>query len=75
MVKLMKKKNIYKILYGLTLTLVLCFMIFVIIDFSCYDSLTFSAPFTAYILVRGLEFLLPGIILFVIGFIIKRKKK
>lgn len=67
-------KNIYKILYILSIILVICFIIYLIIDYFNYDSIITSAPFYVNIIIRLLEFILPSIILFIIGFILKNKK-
>ena len=67
----MKKE---KFLYGLSIVLLIVFIVFVIIDYSKYND-SYSAPFSAYILVRALEFVLPSIILFVVAKLISKKKK
>lgn len=71
----MKKDVIYKVLYGLSIALIAGFIIVLIIDFIKYDSVTNSAPFTAYIYVRSIEFLIPSVILFYFGRKIKTKDK
>lgn len=69
------KRSIYKILLYVCFLLILCFIIFVYIDYLKYDALISSAPFSTYIIIRGLEFILPSIILFVISILIKNKYK
>ena len=44
-------KMIKKVLYGLAILLAVLFIIFTIIDLSKYNA-SYSAPFSAYILVR-----------------------
>ncbi len=67
----MKKE---KILYVVSVLLIVVFVVFTLIDYSKYD-VTYSAPFSAYILVRALEFVLPSIILLIIALIIRNKGK
>lgn len=63
----------YKILYGISIILLICFCVFIGIDYSNYDPIVTSAPFSTNILLRGVEFLIPSIIIFVIGIILKKK--
>ena len=71
----MKKNLFYKVMCIISLILVILFFITLGIDYSHYNSITFSAPFAAYILVRGLEFLLPAIIFLIIGNVFFKTKK
>ena len=64
-----------KILKIASIILLVVYGVFIVIDYRQYDSLTFSAPFSAYILVRSLEFLLPSIILHGVAIIIEKKEK
>lgn len=68
------KNTVYKLLYIIAIMLILLFIVFICIDYSKYDSLTFSAPFSAYVFSRLLEFILPSIILFIVALLFKRKK-
>lgn len=63
-----------KVLYILFIILVVVFFIFVFLDLRAYNK-TYSAPFSAYILVRALEFLLPALILLIINIFINKKNK
>lgn len=70
----MKKKNIYKLLYVVSLLLLLGFVIRLSVDYMKYDITMTSAPFYIFIIERTIEFILPSIIIFVIGLIIKKKR-
>ena len=69
------KNNVCKLLYCVCAVLVLAFIVFLGIDFYYYHPIHSSAPFYAYIIVRGLEFLLPAVIIFIISEVIRRKFK
>ena len=69
----MKKENLYKVLYLLSIVLIIVFAIILVIDYKNYDAITNSAPFSADIFVRGLEFILPSFIIFIIGLVCKKK--
>ena len=69
----MNKDLISKIMFILSIVLVVCFIIVVIIDYSNYNSLYNSAPFTTFLLAHVFTYLLPSIILAVIGFILRKK--
>lgn len=66
----MKKNIINKLLYITCAILVTCFIMFVIIDYSKYN-VSYSAPFSTYVFIRALEFILPSIIIFTISNILK----
>ncbi len=69
----MKKENIYKILYAISIILIIGFAIILGIDYSKYDNIINSAPFYTFIIVRILEFIVPSIIVFIIGKALKNK--
>ena len=69
------KSNICKVLYCVFAVLVIAFIVFLGIDFYYYNPIATSAPFYAYIIIRGLEFLLPAVIVLIICEILKRKLK
>lgn len=71
----MKKINSQKNCYIASLILVLVFVIRVILDYINYDALINSAPFSVFILVEAINFILPAILLFIAGFIIGKIKK
>ncbi len=69
----MKKENIYKFLYVVSIFLIIVFCIRLGIDYFNYDTYNNSAPFYTYVLVNGLEFIVPSIIVFVVAKIVKKK--
>ena len=69
----MKKENVYKFLYEVSILLIIGFCIRLGVDYLKYDKITNSAPFYAFIIVRALEFILPSIIIFIVAKIINRK--
>lgn len=69
----MKKENIYKILYAISIILIIGFAIILGIDYYKYDNINNSAPFYSFIIVRILEFIVPSIIVFTIGKVLKNK--
>ena len=64
-----------KYLNILATILVIIFLGMLTIDYFRYDSYSTSFPFYTYIILRGVEFLIPSVILFIISKIIKHKKK
>lgn len=71
----MKKERIYKILFTISVLLLIAFFILIILDYSKYDSLVSSAPFSSYVLARTLEFIIPSIVLLGIALLLKHKRK
>ena len=69
----MKKKWLYKILFIISALLLTGFFISFGVDIYKYDDYKTSAPLYAYALVRMIEFILPSIIVFIVGMIIKKK--
>ena len=69
------KEKLSKLFLGLSLVLIIIFIIWLIIDYINYDSFSNSAPFYAYILIRSLEFILPSLILFIISIVLKKKEE
>ena len=69
----MDRKNIYKVFYGFAVLLTVGFCVGTSVDFYQYDEMSNSAPFRLFVAVRGIEFLLPGLILFLAGSAVKRK--
>ena len=67
-------KKISKYLNILAIILVIIFLVMLAIDYFRYDSYSTSFPFYTYIILRGVEFLIPSIILFIISKILKNKK-
>ena len=69
----MKKEIIYKILYTISVLLILAFSIILGVDYLKYDKINSSAPFYAYIIIRTIEFLMPSVICFILSKLIKSK--
>lgn len=71
----MKKVNICKILYGISIILLIGFAISLVTDYMQYNSYLNSAPFYVFVLVRVVEFVLPSVIVFIVARVVKRKTK
>lgn len=69
----MKKENIYKFLYTVSIFLIIGFTIRLSVDYFKYDNLNNSAPFYTFIIVRIIEFIIPSIIVFIVGKVMKKK--
>ena len=69
----MKKFNGVKICYGASVLLFIGFIINTIIDYGRYNSTLNSAPFYLWVIVNGICFIVPAIIVLIIGLIIKKK--
>ena len=46
-----------------------------VIDYLQYDEMVNSAPFYLWVVVNGIHFIIPAVILFVIGIVIGKRKK
>lgn len=71
----MKRINGTKVCYGLSVLLVIGFVINTMIDYSRYNSTLNSAPFSLWIFVNAICFVVPAILVFVVGLIIKKNTK
>lgn len=71
----MKKINGVTVCYTLSALLCLGFIINTIIDYNRYNSTLNSAPFYLWIVVNMLCFIVPAIIVLIVGMIIKKKQK
>lgn len=71
----MKKANAPKICCTISIILLILFAVKTIFDYTQYQKTFTSAPFYVWILVNALIFIVPAIIAFIIGLIIKRKSK
>ena len=71
----MKKLNIPKLCYIISTLLLIGFVINTILDYSRYNSTLNSAPFYLWVLVNMLCFIVPAIIVFIVGLVIKKKQK
>ena len=68
----MKKENIYKFLYAVSIFLIIVFTIRLGVDYFKYNNLNNSAPFYTFIIIRMVEFIIPSIIVFIIGKVMKK---
>lgn len=71
----MKTFNWIKVCYGLSVLLVIGFIINTIIDYSQYNSTLNSAPFYLWIIANAIYFIVPAIIALIVGLVIKKKTK
>lgn len=71
----MKKINGVTVCYTLSALLCFGFIINTIIDYNRYNSTLNSAPFYLWIVVNALCFIVPAIIVLIVGMIIKKKRK
>ena len=69
----MKKENIYKVLYVVSIFLVIGFVIRLGVDYFKYNNISNSAPFYAFIIERVIEFIIPSIIVFIVAKVVKKK--
>lgn len=69
----MKKENIYKFLYVVSIFLMIGFVIRLGVDYFKYDTYSNSAPFYVFIIERVVEFIIPSIITFIVAKIAKKK--
>lgn len=68
-----KKENIYKLLYLISIFLIVGFSIRLGMDYLKYNNTNNSAPFYVFVIKRVIEFILPSIIAFVAGKVMKKK--
>ena len=71
----MKKLNKTKVCYGLSVLLIISFIINTIIDYGRYNTTLNSAPLYIWIIVNAICFIVPAIIALIIGLVIKKKTK
>lgn len=67
----MKKENIYKFLYTISIILIVVFVVTLGVDYSRYYM--YAAPYYIYIIARAVEFVIPSIIMFIVAKIVKKK--
>jgi len=69
-----KKSKLPKVLLSGAVLCGLAFGIALVVDLNTYQNHPeYSAAFSAYVLVRAVEFLLPGIVLLLLGIMIQKK--
>ena len=71
----MKRLNKTKVCYGLSVLLIIGFIINIIIDYGRYNTTLNSAPFYMWIIVNAICFIVPAIIALIVGLVIKKKTK
>ena len=69
----MSRETVSKVLFTISALLLIAFVIMTCIGYGNYNSMLNSAPFYVFMLVNAIEFILPSVILAIIGFIVKRK--
>ena len=70
----MKKVQTYKLLYGASVLMVLGFCIHLTVDYCQYSTTLNSAPFSVWILVDSLVWLVPAVLAFAAGCLAKKRK-
>lgn len=70
---MIKKENIYKLLYLISIFLIVGFSIRLGMDYLKYNNTNNSVPFYVFVIKRVIEFILPSIIAFVAGKVMKNK--
>ena len=71
----MKKETVIKACNGISGILLACFIVTTIADYRRYVTTLNSAPFSVWIMVNAMCFVLPAAIAFLIGIVIKRRNK
>lgn len=69
----MKKANIHKFLYLVSVLLILGFAVHFGVDAYKYDTYLDSAPLWVYALVHAVTYLVPSLIIFIVALIVKKK--
>ena len=67
------KKTIHTICVIAGIVLVIAFIVKTIVNYYQYSPLSNSAPFYVWVLLNAVYLLVPAIVLFIVGIIIKRK--
>ena len=70
----MKKLHWWKLCLLVGILLIIVFIIAVIRDYAAYNTTLNSAPFSLWIWVNGICYLLPAAILFLAAFLLKKKQ-
>ena len=68
------KKKVPMICNIVSVVLVIAFIVKNVVDYSKYTSTLYSAPFYVWILANALYLIIPAIILFAVGAIIKKNQ-
>ena len=70
----MKKINGEKLCYGISGLLFFAFLVHTAVDLVRYDSTLNSAPFSLWVLVNGICFLLPAGTALIVGLVLRKKQ-
>jgi len=68
------KKKVPMICNIVSSVLIIAFVIKSIVDYTQYSTSLNSAPFSVWVLVNVLYLVIPAIVVFIIGFIVKKKQ-
>lgn len=70
------KKIIFSIFcYGISLLLLLGFIVHTIVDYIRYDQTLNSAPFYIWVVVNAVYFIIPAILVFTVDMVLRAKNK
>lgn len=71
----MKKINLYKILYVISILLLFIYVFILILDYINYNPTETSFPLYSTVIVRTIEFIIPSLLFFIFGIIMMKRKK
>ena len=71
----MKKKTIIKLCNIASIVLLLCFVVSTVTGYMRYSATLNSAPFSVWVLVDAIYFIVPALLLFVVGMILRKRWK
>ena len=69
----MNRKKISRICHVISIALVITFAVKCAVDYAAYSPVSNSAPFSLWVEVNAFLFLLPAIIVFLIGRVLRKK--
>lgn len=72
--KKMNRKNISRICNVVSIVLVIAFAVKCAVDYAAYSPVSNSAPFSLWVEMNAFLFLLPAIIVFAIGRVLRKKE-
>lgn len=70
----MNRKKISRICNLISIALVIAFAVKCAVDYAAYSPMTTSAPFSLWVEVNAFLFLLPAILVFAIGRVLRKKE-
>lgn len=71
----MNRKKISRFCHVISIALVIAFAVKCAVDYAAYSPMSNSAPFSLWVEMNAFLFLLPAIIVFVIGRVLRKKGK